>query len=353
MEHRRLAGGSGGVPLRGGPMAMGQVGSRFRLIEVLGPEQALARLAQDVRAGLTATPKYLPCRYFYDDEGCRLFQAICELPEYYLTRTEQAILEAYVESILQPLPPSVVLIELGSGDARKTRVLLEALIRRQKSLLYVPIDISRTALVESAHRLLQAYPSLEVTAVAAEYDDGLPYIAEVAGDPPKLILWLGSSIGNFDPPEAVAFLRRVRQVLTPEDVFLVGMDLHKDRAVLEPAYDDPQGVTARFNRNLLVRINRELGGHFDVTAFRHRVVYDEVRRRIEMYLVSAWDQRVVIEALALEVLFAADEAIHTENSYKYTFEDIDAIAGAAGFRRVGQWLDDRRYFSVNLFRLTE
>lgn len=330
---------------------------RFCLIESTSPEQALARFAQDVRAGLTATPKYLPCRYFYDDEGCRLFQAICELPEYYLTRTEQAILEARVEDILQPLPPSVVLVELGCGDARKTRVLIEALIRRQGSLLYVPIDISRTALVESARGLLRAYPGLTVTAVAAEYDDGLPYVAEIAGSrrgtygrTSLLILWLGSSVGNFDPPEAVAFLRRVRRIMHSEDAFLVGMDLHKDRAVLEPAYDDAQGVTAHFNQNLLTRINRELGGHFDVPAFRHRAVYDEARRRIEMYLVSERDQRVAIEALDLEAAFAAGEAVHTENSYKYTFEAIEAITGAAGFRRTGQWLDDRRYFSVNLLR---
>ncbi|GBC84055.1 Histidine N-alpha-methyltransferase [bacterium HR11] len=329
---------------------------RFRLIEADSPEQARARFARDVRAGLTATPKYLPCRYFYDDEGCRLFQAICELPEYYLTRTELAILKARVGEILRQLPPAVVLVELGSGDARKTRVLIEALLQRQASLLYVPVDISRTALVESARDLLRAYPGLTVTAVAAEYDDGLPYIAEIAGGragagrPPLLVLWLGSSIGNFDPPDAVAFLRRVRPIMTPADAFLVGMDLHKDRAVLEPAYDDAQGVTARFNRNLLARINRELGGRFDVRAFRHRAFYNEARRRIEMHLVSERDQRVAVEALGLEVAFTAGEAVHTENSYKYTFEDIDAITGAAGFRLAGQWLDERRYFSVNLLR---
>jgi len=326
------------------------VSSRFGLIEHTLPEEARARFAQDVRSGLTATPKYLPCRYFYDDEGCRLFQAICELPEYYLTRTELAILRAHVEAILRSLPPAVVLVELGSGDARKTRVLIEALTRRQGSLLYVPIDISRTALVESARALLRAYPDLTVVAVAAEYDDGLPYVPEVVGDRPKLLLWLGSSIGNFDPPDAVAFLRRVRQVMTPEDAFLVGMDLHKDRAVLEPAYDDAQGVTARFNRNLLARINRELGGHFDVAAFRHRALYNEADRRIEMYLVSERDQQVAVDALGLTVTFAAGEAVHTENSYKYTFQDIESITGAAGFRRAGQWLDERRYFSVNLLR---
>jgi len=323
---------------------------RFCLIEADSPEQARVRFARDVRASLTAVPKYLPCRYFYDDEGCRLFQAICELPEYYLTRTELSILRARTDDILRELPPSVVLVELGSGDARKTRVLIKALRRRQRSLLYVPVDIPRTALVESARDLLETYPGLRVTAVAAEYDDGLPLVAGVVGDRPKLILWLGSSIGNFDPPDAVAFLRRVRSVLSPEDALLVGMDLHKAREVLEPAYDDAQGVTARFNRNLLARINRELGGRFDETAFRHRAFYNEARRRIEMYLVSERNQRVPIEALGLEVAFAAGEAVHTENSYKYTSGDIEAIVQAAGFRRVRAWTDGRGYFSANLLR---
>jgi L-histidine Nalpha-methyltransferase len=320
---------------------------RFRLLAV-PPRRRQAALAEDVAAGLTASPKRLSCRYFYDREGSRLFEEICRLPEYYPTRAETAILRAHAGEVADRFVSDTTLIELGSGSAVKTRLLLEAFLRRRPALRYVPVDISRGILEESSLELLAAYPGLEILAVAGEYQEGLRYL-ETEVDGPKLILWLGSNIGNFERAEAAAFLRRVRETTAGGDALLVGIDLRKDRAVLEAAYDDSRGVTAAFNRNLLVRINRELGGHFDPDAFRHRAVYNEGEGRVEMYLVSTRAQRVTIDRLGLEVAFAEGEAVHTENSYKYSPAEITALAGAAGLRLERQWLDPERRFSLNLF----
>lgn len=318
-------------------------------------DQALlrARFADDVRAGLTARPKRLPCCYFYDDEGSRLFDAITRLPEYYLTRAERDILRDRAGDLAAEFREAPVVIELGSGSAAKTRLILDAVLARHATLRYVPIDISRGALEESAASLVRDYPLLEIHAVAAEYHDGLRRLeapaAAGAEGPPKLILWLGSSIGNLHRPDAAAFLRRVRELMSARDRFLVGVDLRKDRAVLEAAYDDPAGVTARFNLNLLARINRELDGDFDPGAFRHRARYDEAAGRIEMYLDSLRDQSVRIGGPGLTVPFAAGEPVHTENSYKYAPDEIDGLAAAAALRVAQRWFDPARRFSVNLF----
>jgi dimethylhistidine N-methyltransferase len=311
-----------------------------------------AEFARDVRAGLLASPKRLPCRYFYDREGSRLFEAICALPEYYLTRAERAILQAHAEEILargfgETSSGPILLVELGSGSAAKTRLLIEALLRRQGTLLYVPVDISRAMLEESARRLVRAYSGLRVRAIAGDYEDGLDHLTTLRER--KLILWLGSNIGNMERAEAAAFLRRVRERMTEEDALVVGIDRRKDRARVERAYNDAQGVTARFNLNLLARINRELGGRFDLQAFRHQAIYNEAEGRIEMYLVSARAQRVRIEALDLEVPFAAGERIHTENSYKYSAAEIAALAEAARMRILATWCDPEALFSVVLF----
>ena len=303
--------------------------------------------AGDVRAGLTAAPKRLPCRYFYDDEGSRLFERICELPEYYLTRAEREILSSHAIELARLTVPGVVLVELGSGSAVKTRLVIEALLARHGALRYVPIDVSRSALDESATSLLARYPRLEIEAIAAEYADGLRHLERYAGQP-KLVLWLGSNIGNLTRAEAAAFVHQVRALLAPGDRFVIGADLRKDRAVLEPAYDDSRGVTAAFNLNLLVRINRELGGRFDVSRFRHRAVYDEAQGRIEMYLVSERRQVVRIDALGLDVPFEAGEPIHTENLYKYSAEDVDVLAETTGFSVDRRWLDVAARFSVNV-----
>jgi dimethylhistidine N-methyltransferase len=323
---------------------------RFTLIAAEAHDDP-QELTREVEAGLTASPKRLPCRFFYDHEGSLLFEAICELPEYYLTRTERTILLAHASEIASRFSQDPTLVELGSGSAAKTRLLIEAFLNRYGAVRYVPVDISHTMLKESSLALLEAYPNLEIVAVAGEYHDGLRQLNAMAAGP-KLILWLGSNIGNFERAEAAQFLRRVRDTLSPVDRLLVGIDLRKDRAVLERAYDDSQGVTAQFNLNILARINRELGGHFDLEAFRHRAVYDEEIGRIEMYLVSTRAQRVFIDRLGLEVQFASGEAIHTENSYKYSFAEIDALASAAGLSAECQWLDVGRRFSVSLFAPT-
>ncbi len=329
--------------------------------------------ARDVAAGLAASPKRLSCCYFYDAEGSRLFEEICALPEYYLTRTERAILNAHAADVAGSFREPATLVELGSGNASKTRLIIEAFLKRHHSvpvpvpvpenrssetgtgtgtgtgtlLRYVPVDICRTVLEESAIDLLHSFARLEILAVAAEYQEALRHLqSEVRG--PKLVLSLGSNIGNFDRHEAAAFLGEVRATLAAHDRVLVGIDLRKDRAVLEPAYDDPQGVTAEFNKNILNRINRELGGRFDLARFRHQAVYDDVEGRIEMYLVSACDQQAAIDELKQVFVFAAGERIHTEDSYKYSPAEIEALARQAGLTVEQQWFDAGRLFSVNL-----
>lgn len=321
---------------------------RFTLIASTTSNR-LAAFARDVHRGLTAHPKHLPCCYFYDAEGALLFEEICTLPEYYLTRAEREILQARATEVIDRFPTPPTLVELGSGSAAKTRLLIEACLRRHGTLRYVPIDICRPMLEQSSRQLLQEYPGLEILALAAEYHDGLRHL-QTLGAGPKLILWLGSNIGNFDRPDAVRFLREVRDTMAADDALLVGIDLRKERTLLERAYDDSQGVTADFNLNLLVRINRELGGHFDLDTFEHRAIYNEGPGRIEMYLVSKQEQQVRIENLDLRVALSAGEAIHTENSYKYSLAEIESLAAASSLQITSQWFDDRRQFSVNLLR---
>ena len=320
---------------------------RFTLVET-DAQVALDTLAQDVARGLTAAPKTLRCRHFYDQRGSALFEAICDLPEYYLTRAEREILLAHAGAIATSFTEPVTLIELGSGSAVKTRLLIEALLAHQQKLLFVPVDISQTALKESAVGLLGCYDELEVLGVAAPYDVGLAHLhAHITG--PRLALWLGSSVGNFAPGAAVAFLRDVATALDGEaDRLLIGMDLHKDGSVLARAYADAQGVTADFNLNLLRRINRELGGRFDLARFSHRAFYDEARGRVEMHIVSKRAQTVAIDLLDLDIAFADGETIHTENAYKYRIESIPALLAEAGFVLERQFFDRQRRFSLNL-----
>jgi dimethylhistidine N-methyltransferase len=307
-----------------------------------------AAFARDVRAGLTASPKYLSCCYFYDRDGSQLFEEICDLPEYYLTRAEREILQVQADDLAASLPTNARVVELGSGSSAKTRFLLAAILRRQPRLHYIPIDICSVMLQQTSVALLSDFPRLEITAIAAEYHDALGYLRKFPPQP-QLMLWLGSNIGNFHRVEAAAFLREVRGLTTQADRLLVGIDQRKDRAVLEPAYDDARGVTAEFNLNLLTRINRELEADFDLNAFCHRALYNDEAGRIEMYLVSMRRQRVRIAGIRLDFEFEAGEAIHTENSYKYSSAEIDALANAAGLRRERQWHDSGGRFSLNLF----
>jgi dimethylhistidine N-methyltransferase len=239
------------------------------------------------------------------------------------------------------------LAELGSGSARKTRLLIEAFLARHGVLRYVPLDISRSTLEASARSLLERYAGLEIRAIASEYHEGLRWLhAEASG--PKLVAWLGSNVGNFDRDEAAGFLRRVRRALGGTDRLLLGVDLRKPRAVLEAAYADSRGVTARFTKNLLVRINRELGGRFDPEAFAHRARWREDEGRIEIHLVSRRPQRVAIAALGMEVAFERNEGIHIEDSFKYSTAEIDELLKAASLRRDDRWLDAAGRFAVVL-----
>jgi len=322
------------------------------LIHKLAIEEVSDDFAADVRRGLTARQKFLLPKYFYDELGSQLFEAICLLPEYYLTRAESEIFARRSAEIVERASRGlkVTLVELGSGSASKTRRIIEALLARQQQVRYVPIDISHAALEASAHALLQDYAALRVTAYAGDYDAALPRVAEhLGGDARALVLFLGSNVGNFDREGARAFLRRLRGVLRAGDSLLLGADLKKDPSVLEAAYDDALGVTAAFNLNLLARINRELQADFSLRAFRHVALYDAERGRVEMHLESARAQTVNINSLGLAVNFDAGERVHTENSYKYDLAELSALADETGFARAHTWLDAGERFSSNLF----
>jgi dimethylhistidine N-methyltransferase len=304
-------------------------------------------LAEDIRRGLTAPAKWLPCKYFYDSAGSALFERICELPEYYLTRAETAILREYAPALVGACPAPLDLVELGSGSARKTRLLIEACLSRQPELTYYPIDIAADALRDAARALLADYPALGVVGLVGEYADGLNYLAARDG-PARLVAFLGSTVGNFDEDELAAFLSQLRGTLRPQDRFLLGFDLLKDPAVLIAAYDDAAGVTARFNLNLLARVNRVLGADFDLGAFRHRAVFNDRRGRIEMHLVSTRPQTVHVRALGLDLHFAEGETIHTENCYKHSREGMRAVLERHGFEAVRAFTDPAGAFCVFL-----
>ena len=318
---------------------------RYTLIDAAPEEESFA-LA--VAAGLSRRPRRIPCRFLYDERGSKLFEEICELPEYYLTRAEREILLGRADRIAARFDRPIVLAELGSGSAAKTRLVIEACLARHGGLRYVPVDISRSMLEASSIELLERYESLEIRAIASELRTGLHHVGRETSRP-KLILWLGSSVGNLARDEAAAFLGRVRRAMRPEDALLIGIDLRKSRAVLERAYDDAAGVTARFTLNLLERMNRELGARFDLNAFRHRSVYHEDEGRVEIEIVSLRRQRVAIEGLAQELLLERGEGIHAEDSFKYSLAEIDALASAAGMRVQERWRDRGGRFSLNLF----
>ena len=350
--------------------AAGDHQTRFLLTDA-GDGSPRDDFARNVKAGLSDKSKSLSCRFLYDREGSQLFEKICELPEYYVTRVETSILQEHAAEIAERFskkipsegfhdvnvstqadaarssPGQITLVEMGSGSAAKTRILIAEFLRRYGNLRYVPIDISRSMLEESSVALLADFPELQIHAIAGEYRNALRRL-DALPNGPKLFLWLGSNVGNLDRSEAAAFLRIVRQSMSPSDRLLMGVDLRKERAILENAYDDSAGITAQFSRNILARINRELGGHFDLETFQHQAVYNEQVGRIEIFLVSARAQRVPIDRLGLDVVFAPGEKIHTENSYKYSPSEIEQLTLASGLRVERQWIDSERRFSVNL-----
>lgn len=324
-----------------------QVTEEKFLIHNLVKREPRAGLAEDVRRGLSSQPKRFLPKYFYDQLGSQLFEAICLLPEYYLTRAENEILDRYADEIVSSVEGETTLIEMGSGSASKTRLLIEALLRKQPELLFIPVDISASALDSSSRILLQSYPQLKVEAYAADYFAGLAELGKTQRSR-TLALFLGSNISNFDPDEALKFLRALRLVLRAGDALLLGADLKKDKSILEAAYNDALGVTAAFNLNVLARINRELAGNFDLKAFQHRAFYNEAAGRVEIYIESRRAQSVSIGQLEMEVEFAEGEQIHTENSYKYDLSDIGKLADETGFTRARTWLDSEERFSSNL-----
>lgn len=310
------------------------------------PEAASTPVGAEVLRGLTATPKTLSPWLFYDEAGSRLFEAITQLPEYYLTRTEHGIFARHADEIVKCAGDEpLTMIELGAGSATKTGLLLAAAARRHGAIEYVPVDVSATALAAAKERIEAEIPGVRVAPRVADYTGGIDAVP-VAGR--RMALYIGSSIGNFEPGDAVEVLRGLRRSLSPGDWLLLGADMAKDASVLLPAYDDAQGVTAAFNKNLLTRINRELGANFNPRLFRHCVRWNEGRSRIEIHLESATEQRVSIAALELEVHFRRGETIHTENSYKFTPESICAIVERAGFRVERRWMDEREWFGVYL-----
>jgi len=305
--------------------------------------------ADDVNEGLNDSPKHIPCLYFYDYKGSLLFEEICQLPEYYLTRTETEILKKYSKEIIYQLPDGIQLIELGSANSIKTELIIEEMLNQYDKVSYSPIDISIKRLKESSIALLEKYDNLEITSVAAKYDEGLPRL-NIHTDRPKLIIWLGSSIGNFCKEEAILFLKNIVKTLSTNDFFLIGFDLHKDKKRLEQAYNDSRDVTAEFNLNLLSRINRELGGEFDLNNFKHQAVYNEEKSRIEMYLISTCEQKTYIADLNKYYHFRKNERIHTENSHKYSLDTIEQISNQVGMEIINQWFDSKRYFNLTLFK---
>ena len=309
----------------------------------------LGELAEAVRSGLTASPKSIPSRFFYDEKGSLLFEEISKLHEYYLTRSEKEILQENSQHIASHFPDPINMAELGSGSASKTRHLIEAFIETHGKLCYIPVDISRSILEKSSLDLVKDYENIEILALAYEYVEGLQRISKL-NNRRKLILWLGSNIGNLERGEAVSFLRRVRTTMGINDRFLIGIDLRKDRSTLERAYNDIKGVTAEFNKNLLTQINRELGGNFDLNAFQHQVQYDEKSGAVQMYLVSLKDQKIAIQGLDLEIAFESGETIHTENSFKYSLEEIESLASESGYVIDAQWKDQEGSFSENLLK---
>ncbi len=297
---------------------------------------------EDVLAGLRAAPKTLPCKYLYDRRGSQLFDAITELDEYYPTRTEAGIMRRHVGAMAERIGPRALIIEYGSGSSRKTRILLDALDRPAG---YVPIDISTEHLLQATERLREAYPELPIRPLSADYTEAVTLPEGFAEDARRRVVYFpGSTIGNFEPDEAVPFLRRIARVTGKGGGLLIGVDLKKDRATLEAAYDDREGVTADFNKNLLRRINRELGAQFDLGAFAHEAVYNAKAGCVEMHLVSQAEQRVRVDGAMIP--FGEGETIRTERSYKYTLGSFAALAEAAGFRVESVWTDAARRFSV-------
>jgi L-histidine N-alpha-methyltransferase len=300
----------------------------------------------EVVRGLTARSKVLPCKLFYDDRGSELFEQITRLPEYYLTRSEFQILEESSGEIARTLAAPISVVELGAGTAAKTGTLLRAFAGRQIRLKYFPVDISPAALNQAKERILEQSANISVRPIIADFSDGFDFLRGIAGR--KLVLYLGSSIGNFEWRDAVAMLGRVRDRLAAGDSLLLGTDMAKSAAILLPAYDDSRGVTAEFNKNILARLNREFDADFDLNLFRHVAEWNPQASRVEIYLESVRDHKVDLRLARVAIHFRRGERIHTENSHKYTLEMVERLLCASGFRLSKTWFDKREWFGLHL-----
>ena len=320
-------------------------------IPQIAAERISGRVASAVEEGLASQPKRLPPWLFYDAAGSELFEQITELPEYYLTRTERAILATHADRMIAQAADGrrLRIAELGAGSASKTRLLLAAAARRQGVVVYEPLDVSMSALEVARERIEREIPGVEVAPRLVDYAHELDLEPSDAGER-RLVLYIGSSIGNFEPEAAAMLLRRIHASLQPGDGLLLGVDLVKEDSILRAAYDDATGVTSAFNRNLLTRLNRELGAEFDAETFAHRAVWNAAESRMEMHLESRVAQSVRVAGLGLDVNFRAGERIHTENSYKYWPGQAEAMLGAAGFAPVESWMDAQGWFAVCLGR---
>jgi L-histidine Nalpha-methyltransferase len=310
-------------------------------------------LIREVQLGLRVRPRSLAPWMFYDARGSHIFERITQLPEYYLTRTERQILASSCDGIIAAAFPdkskSVRLVELGAGTASKTTLLLDAAARLRSEVSYVPVDVSSDALEVARERIATLLPELYISPIVANYVTHPPELESFDGT--SLGIYIGSSIGNFAPGEALRILCNLHCQLRPGDALLLGVDMLKDEPTLLAAYDDCDGVTAEFNRNMLHRLNRELGANFDPSWFRHCVIWSRVQSRIEMHLESTRHQHVRIAAAHLDVYFAKRDRIHTENSYKFTDETICILLGDAGFEVEHTWTDQRGWYSVTLARV--
>jgi L-histidine Nalpha-methyltransferase len=316
--------------------------------------------AADVERGLAAQSKYVSPKYLYDEVGSQLFEQICLQPEYYLTRTEASILNKHAPVISKLVGSNIEIIELGSGSSSKTAILLSYLSLQKKRIYYFPIDISSSILMESTRRLKSQFPNVSIIGIRSDYNLGIDKAAAAAAagckssernqeiPDMKLVLFLGSSIGNFELIEARSLLGSVRKKLHTNDLLLVGFDLQKDESVLNAAYNDKAGITAKFNLNLLARINRELDGNLELGKFEHHAFYSREQQRMEMHLVSKTNQQLYIGALGKTFAIRKGESIHTENSYKYTLNQIAALADDCGFTLEKNFLDKNRWFDVAL-----
>jgi len=311
------------------------------------PQQSpeISTFESDVIEGLRSTPKSLPAKYFYDAAGSQLFERITELPEYYPTRCEIKMLRDHAADIAKLIPQGAALVEFGSGSSKKARILLSA---APKLAAYVPVDICREMIEQEAAELRRDFPQLKVLPVTADICKPFNLPDEAKAAPVRVGFFPGSTIGNFEPHEASAFLRNTADILGAGATLIVGVDLIKPADVLNAAYNDKAGVTAKFNLNLLTRINRELRGTFRLNTFEHHAFYNRERHRVEMHLASLKRQKVRVAGETID--FRAGETIHTENSYKYSVESLSALARGVSWLPAGAWIDAHRYFSIQAFR---